>query len=639
MGARLYPAGSIDVSAWAAVSFLGMPKTHAAAVRRRIAAVRLYFEGMPLAEIRRRTGVHRQQLNIFLKRCFRAHPDGRQFGFRGCLMYARRRPYSRSAPSAAISKRAQFGHSGLFRALLERFPDIADKVVAAALETTRGRFAESMLRMDKLHQLFLRLCESVGIKKDEYPFNVQSQADRSFARWLKQELVHRNLRRALNATLGVEASKRVNHLDEAVRSGAVLLPFDLVEVDGYRVDTLMTIYVPAPGGGPPLKLVLERIWIIAVVDRASRAVLGYHVSLSRNYSAEDVLICLENAILPWRPRTLQSEGLHYPPDAGFPSGVISELAFAYWAKIAFDNAKANLSGWLWDEVTEKIGCVLSPGPVASPNTRPAIERLFRELAQNFFQRLPTTTGGSLASPQRRDPEATAIRYEVHLDEVLDLVDVAIATYNATPSSGRHGRSPLDYLRFSVAQKSFFIRQIPEDERASFSLATVRAAARVGGSAKSGESPYIRFLGVNYRSPKLSASRWLLREQVTLQCPSRDLRQIKVFLKNGEEFDTLTAPSGWAAQPHDLRVRRAILKCIGAGKIARRGMTDVVGEYIAYKRKQSFRKKKARNELAHAVRIRDRQPPPLAEIPSPPEPEIFTRTPPPEPKIKIRPFNF
>ncbi|HSI09593.1 MAG TPA: hypothetical protein VK985_13475 [Rariglobus sp.] len=545
------------------------------------------------------------------------------------------------SPQLGETRLLSSGHSGLLLATLDRFPNIAEALDYEILESRKRGFAESAIRYDKLHALFLRKCKEVGIPANAYPFTVASQGERSLTRWIKKRLASLGSRKLAKVMFGDEVARRLGNENAPTRVGSRLKCLERVEFDGHRIDVMMTMFIPDPTGGEPVAMVIERIWLLAVIDASSRAVLGYHVSLARNYTAEDVLICLENALLPWQPRPLAVPGLKYPEGSGFPSA-ISELAFARWGEFAFDNAKSNCSKWVWDRVRDVIGCALNPGPVKTPERRQFIERLFLALEQNGFQRLPTTTGSSPKDIRRRKPEEKAVKYQVHLEEMLDLLDVLIAQYNALPTSALFGRSPLEYLRFSLDRNSFFVRQIPEDEREAFCLTVLREKGIVRGNLKRGERLYVRYEGVKYYSPKLSSSPNMRDQEVIVECRTRDLRKIKIFTTNGDEFGVLDASQAWAAQQHDLRVRKAILRCIHQGKIRRRGEEDVVGAYIAHKSRESGRIKKARNELAHALRVR-RHPTPkpatLEHTSPPPSEPVLARVSAPRVKVKVRAFNF
>lgn len=641
MNRRNVDKSLLDLATWPSVSTAEMPAALAWAIERRTTAMRLYVEGGSHQLIYEKTKLDRRRVLELFQRCIAIHPDGRPFGFRACRLYARVKPYTRVAPPADSRKRRITGHAGMLGAIFSRFPDILEALLAEVFQSRKHGFVESALRWDKLHARFLGLCREAGIPSNAYPFTVESQGERSLARRLKIELAARGTRRLVNISFGEDAARRLGNDNAAVRTGSRWRCLDRVEFDGHRIDVMMAIMVPDPTGGEPVCFVIERVWLLAVIDAASRAILGYHVSLNRNYTAEDVLLCLENALIPWQQRELTVPALHYPTGSGLPSGVIPELAYACWGELAIDNAKSNCSKWVWDRVRETIGCAINPGPVKTPDRRQFVERFFGVLEQNGFQRLPTTTGSKVGDMRRRDPETKAVKYQVQLDEMLDLLDVLIAQHNATPTSGLHGRSPLEYLRFALDQQSFFVRQVPEAERTSFSLAILRTSAVVRGNLAAGARPYVRFMGVRYYSQQLSNSPGMIGQRVALECRTRDLRELKLFTASGDEFGMVTVAQAWAAKPHDLRVRKAILRCIRVGKIKRRDAPDLVQAYIEHKSRESGQTKKARNELAHVLRLRSQPSSPALEIAAAPVPDTprITRTSAPRVEVRIRALNF
>lgn len=641
MNRRNADKSEVDLARWPSVATCAMSAEMAVATERRVMAMRLYVSGAPHRQILKETGLDRRRVVETFARCVAMHPDGDIWGFRACRLHARIPTYTRVSPETDATRFQSYGHSGLLGALFARLPNIAEALDAEIFVSRKRGFAESAIRYDKLHALLLRKCKEAGVPANAYPFTVASQGERSLTRWIKKRMAKLGSRKLAGVMFGEEVARKLGNQNAPVRVGSRLRCFERSEFDAHRIDAMITVIIPDPAGGEPIYLVIERIWLLVVIDAASRAVLGYHVSLGRNYTAEDVLICLENALLPWQPRQLVVPGLSYPPGSGFPSG-IPELAFARWGEFAFDNAKSNCSKWVWERVRDEIGCVLNPGPVKTPERRQFVERFFAALEQNGFQRLPTTTGNSPKDVRRRSPEEKAVKYRVHLEEMLDLLDVLIAQYNAMPTAGLYGRSPLEYLRFALDQNSFFVRQIPESEREAFSLTILQSKATVRGSIKTGERPYVRFMGVRYYSPSLSSSPNMIGQKVIVECRTRDLRKIKIFTENGDEFGVLDVSQGWAAQQHDMRVRKAILRCIHLGKIRRRGEPDVVEAYIAHKSRESGRTKKARNELAHALRARRQAAPkPIKSeniTPSPSEP-VLERASAPRVKVKVRAFNF
>jgi len=121
---------------------------------------------------------------------------------------------------------------------------------------------------------------------------------------------------------------------------------------------------------------IERIWLLVIIDVCTRAVLGYHLVLSREYSRYDVIKTIEQALTPHRPRLFTLPGVGYGAAGGFPSGKLPELGYAIWERVRLDNAKANLAGDTMVALCEFIGCAADAGPPHRPDDRPYIERFF-----------------------------------------------------------------------------------------------------------------------------------------------------------------------------------------------------------------------------------------------------------------------
>jgi hypothetical protein len=64
---------------------------------------------------------------------------------------------------------------------------------------------------------------------------------------------------------------------ESIRKPATR-PYEAVEFDGHKIDVRLTLRIDDPFGFETL-LVLHRIWILLLLDVATRAVIGYALAL------------------------------------------------------------------------------------------------------------------------------------------------------------------------------------------------------------------------------------------------------------------------------------------------------------------------------------------------------------------------
>jgi hypothetical protein len=593
----------VDLANWPGISTEGMAEKAANVASRRVGAMKAYLAGASMADVFLQFRLSKSKVLELFRKCISPHDDGRLCGFRACIPHARcgeRHKYKR-VRKVNLRQRSSGGFAGLMTALFEKYPHILEDVLERALLNRNKNFAESGLRLDRLHARFIVLCRLAGIPQNEYPFCTATLGERSFKTHLKREMLRRSLRASVAAVHGDEAAKKLGFAGGSPRIGKTRLCYERIEVDGHRLDLHAIHEMLDPKGGESLLFPLERIWIIVAIEVSSRAVIGYWITLERHYTAEDFLSCLESCLVPWKPRKLTIPGLSYPENAGLPSGVIPELAYAKFGELAFDNDKSHLSRWVFERVQQEIGCVINPGPVKTPESRQFIERFFRSFESAGFQRLPSTTGSDPNDPRRRDPEAKAIRHRVRLNEIEELVDVIMATYNATPSTALHGRSPLEYLRFAVENNSFFIRTIPEEQRADFCLTTKTCVVKVRGYLKQGVRPFVELFGVRYYGERLGNALHLIGQNLQIMIRTKDLRTVRAFLPNGEEFDTLTAAREWAGQIHDLKTRQNIRRYARLKRLHAREMPDPVEAYIEFKKGEKGRSKKSNNEIVRVVR--------------------------------------
>ena len=162
---------------------------------------------------------------------------------------------------------------------------------------------------------------------------------------------------------------------------------------------------------------IERVWLLAIIDVCTRAVLGYHLALGREYSRYDVIKTIESALEPHRPRDFTIPGLVYGSHDGFPSQRMPELAYTTWEWMKLDNAKANLAKETLDALCEFVGCCADAGPKYSPDDRPYIERFFGTIASRSVEILFDFSVEYIQSYRSPDPVTT----ETQITEPLPVV--------------------------------------------------------------------------------------------------------------------------------------------------------------------------------------------------------------------------
>ncbi|WCN36214.1 hypothetical protein [Aneurinibacillus uraniidurans] len=597
-------ASELDISGWPVVLLDDMPEKDKDLFMRRKTAVEMYMSGHKSSEkIYEETNIHPRELHRYVHRCLERDENGMIWGFRALVPRKRLVEYNRTRSLPVSSEEQPVQMTGAFQALLRKYPSVKETIDALYLRRNKKDVSEPVIRLKHLHKKFLDACRTAGIRPHEYPFITKDAGRRAIERYAKQ----------LHARYFSEASKRYG--DEAVRHAhindpgiknypIVVRPLEKVQFDGHRIDAILSVTFQTPEGDE-ITTTIERLWLLVIIDVATRVILGYHISFNKEYSSADVLQCIRNAIVPWKEKNFTITGLKYPEHGGYASRLIPEARWGLWDEFHYDNGKANLSNIVRERLTQIIGCSINAGPVNTPERRGIIERFFGLLEENGYHRLPSTTGSYPKDPRRQKSEEKAIKYRISAEHIEELTEALIAIYNGTPHEGINNLTPLEAMQQRV-QRGMTIRTMPEQRRDDISFLTLTAKRRVNGNMKSGRRPYIQYEGVTYHSQVLSQSLGLIGKTLTILVNIEDLRMVRAFLPDGSEFGVLMASGKWGITRHTLQTRKEITKLRSRKQLFYTSQDDPIEKYHEYLR-SSKHKKRERNKLAQLENTRKKEP--------------------------------
>lgn len=598
-------APELKPAAWPAFDASALPKKQRPSFAARQRAIELYADNTTVAEIERRTGVDRRQLYRLLDHCLALHEDGRVFGWRALVPYTRVADYQRVAKVQLSRDGAGSGAVGAFGLLLQIHPALAtwiaecvrSKRIAVDQISTDQGLRTRLRGLKHLHFDFLRQCRALGLTATDYPFNTDRMGIRSLAATVRAECLRGFGRGARLA--GATHLKGMPDFDTT--APAAMQALDVVEFDGHRLDVRLKVVVRDPLGFEQ-EFEIERIWLLVIIDVWSRAVLGYHVSLNREYSRYDVIRTIEAALEPHRSRAFTLPGVGYGALGGFPSGKLPELGYATWQWFKLDNAKANLADDVRHALAGFIGCFIDAGPTHTPDDRPYIERFFGSVAANLSSRLPGYTGSNARDVRRAlaDPKGN-LRLFVSLAELEELMEAALATYNATPHDGLNGRTPLEAVEHSVHGRGAMLNWLPEAKRRTLCLMQTPKRATVRGYLHQGQRPHINFHGVRYTNAVLASTASFLGQELRLYYNSQDLRTLRAFAADGAEIGVLKAQGAWGEIAHDLKLRQEIIRLRGRKRLASALTHEFLAQYVEQKFAKAKRTRRAASELTQTLR--------------------------------------
>ena len=592
-----------DTSAWPEFDpgALTVAQRKTFVARRR--AVEMFVADTSLAEIEAQTGVNRRQVYRALESATAFHADGRPHGWRALVPHTRVGDYHRLAKVGRHP--VGLGTAGAFGLLLEAQPALAQwiteqvraKRVSVDQISTDDGLRLCVRSLTKLHLGFLDQCRALGLNSADYPFNTDHMAIRSLAAAVRAECL-----RTFERGARLAGATHLKGLPAEARSvPAAQQALDVVEFDGHRLDVRLKVVVRDPLGFEQ-EFEIERIWLLVIVDVWSRAVLGYHVSLNREYSRYDVIRTIEHALAPHRPRRFTLPGVGYGAAGGFPSGKLPELGYATWQWFKLDNAKANLAGDVQYALADFIGCLIDAGPAHSPDDRPYIERFFGTVASSLCSRLPGYTGTNARDIRRAlaDPKGN-LRLYVSLDELEDLLEASLAQYNATAHNGLNGRTPLEAVEHSVRGRGAMLNWLPAAKRRTLCVMHTPHTSIVRGYLDQGQRPHVNFHGVRYTNTLLASTALYLGKKVRLYYNSQDLRSVRAFADDGAEIGVLKAQGAWGEIVHNLKLRQEVVRLRGrkhlAGAMNHEGLTRFIDDKLA----KAKRSRRGASELTQTLR--------------------------------------
>lgn len=554
-----------DREEWVDIPAEIVPSIYREIYKQRKMAIDMYIDGYKTSEIEERTTVKHSNLPRLLERCLQEDKNKNQYGYAGLI------PRKRIAKGTIeIDLRKHFGQ------LLATYPELESYIkgnyFGIAPYTT-----ERVMNIRTLHEKFLRKCKELQISDDVYPFNTDTQGYYSLYRYVKK-IERENIELAAN--------RETNNAKQKIKSTGIgkkyiqnpLAPFSTVQIDGHIIDIIYTTKVRMPDGTIQA-MTAHRCWLFAVIDVATRCIIGYSTSQEMNYNQFDVLRAFQTSILPHKMIDFKIPGFSYPSNGGFPSIALPETQYALFDMVMMDNAKSHLSKNVRNKALNVINCTLNYGSVATPETRGIIERFFGTLETKGFHRLPMTTDSSINGIKRRNPEYKAIKYDVTYDDILEVIEQLIIQYNNSPHEALYNNTPLQEMERKIREYGMMPTIASENKIEDIKkLMYHTVTRRVCGGTKNGKRPYVSFMNAQYRNDILASSNIYLGKEITLLINPDDVSTVEAFTEDGMPLGMLRANGEHGQKSHSLKSRQAINHYAKQNKLDNRTFSTPITAY-------------------------------------------------------------
>lgn len=603
------------LDSWEEINPLSLPEDKRQNFYKRVLAIRLYAAGESIRMIDAQTGIKKQQLFYFAKRCTSPNGNGAMSGF-VALIPGRQGDTNRANDQSLLMSRMP--KPGALAALFEKYPDIHTAMKEAVLEGKRKdtKLVEKAIPLWSLYQYFLNLCAEAGIRGPHYPFcsGTDSDGKPAIYRWVKKLRTGTALSNLRTAAESVSAKDSLLELEQVLRRQAAIYCYRRVECDGHKIDVPIVLERPSPTGEGVIHELINRIWIIALIEAKSDAAIGYALAIGSNYSGTDVIRAVESSLKPWSPRQLTIKSIGYRDGDGIPNGIIQELAYVCFDELWLDNFMAQRSEFVLSAIERVVKAVPVYSPVASPNSHPWVEGFFNILEEAGIHRLPTTTGSN-PNDKRRN-KSPKLSYHLTYDELADVIDVLVCRINGLEAPGR-SESRLAVLRNFATKRKTLIRRIPVETRESIFEYDMYEEGSIG---RDHGCAVIRFHGARYCNQLLKHATGLIGRNVLVLAHSKRLRRITALLEDGVSLGELLCERRYQQTEHGLETRRAIKKLEKQGALQE--CDDIV---VGTRRHLEQKAKLSRSEARLLLRLQQEQAENTNDknlIPSQPEEDVI-----------------
>lgn len=530
------------------------------------AAMEAVCKGERQSHVARRFGVSRSNLTHLLKRCVARHPDGRLWGYRALIKNTRQKDYTRNKKAEIASGADGYGLAGAFQQLMAKHPSIGKLIDKFIKGVGQQHVREGGLNVAGLHSDILDQLRKEGLGESDYPFNTISAGYSSLLRHFKRLMQggrsgiarHRfgpAAEEGLQAGTGEQGILQAIHALDIACYDEQMLPFIgtlVVNIDGVEHD-----------------YPLSRGHLCVLVDTKSKCILGYDVTIAGRFRSLQLAAAYENFFLPWKPKELSVPGMKYKKGAGLPSGVLPQCRGRLVKIISIDNHLTHLAELIVGHLRRRTGAVLRYGQVRRWIARQTVEHVFAELQKHSFQRIPSTTGSGPDDPAVTHPTKKAVDLRIRIDQLLEMLDVIIANYNATPRRDLMAKTPLEAMARSLSDTSrlSILPKVPDSFLSDPQIAVEIIESTVAGNQASGRRPYVEIDKATYTNDILAQSWSMIGKKLTVHIKG-DFRQVRAFHPDGKEFGSLMVNGHWKHSFHTREQRKLINQLMVERKLGR-----------------------------------------------------------------------
>lgn len=516
------------------VAMIDLDELTRKAIDNRVCALIALLEGEPIRRVSKLYGLHRKTCKRMLALVNEPAISGDVHGFAVCVPGMRLgHPTPRERNTFVL--KSSFAVTRLVNSIPELKTAIAK--FKGALPSRR----QTSPAFNRLYEEVKRILGRTGLGEDDYPLNTRDGGRRALASFIKR----------LRSRAAEHQMKSVDCPTLTKWSELhTLEPFDEAQVDGHYIDLKdQWCAIPLSDGTHRLTRV-SGLMLLAELDVASRACMGWTVIVDEAYSQFDFLRTMKRALMPWRPKDMTGRQMQYLPNGWMPGAIDGPPARAL--RISVDNYSSHLAKHAKQALAQVRLGIYRFGHTGIPETRPNIEAFFKSIEVQVLRYL--AGGFEPETKLREEQQVSAQKSKAHpifIHLLEDMLDIVFSTYNVTAHEGLQGRSPREVIEGYLSNGGMPLRssRTAEDVR---DLGRFRVRVTIRGGK--GDLPHVNFGYGTYRSEKLSTRPDLVGKTFNGYI-AEDARFLQLLDAKGQPYLELKTLPPYALTPHSLDERR------------------------------------------------------------------------------------
>ncbi len=541
-----------------------VPEEHRVTYAARCGALTDYLEGKSLRSILEAYGIDSSALYKLLDSCLKPAVGGGIRGFSAAIPYARNHGYVRKSDVNHDQLAAGRGTAGLFTAVLNRHDVLASFLDERAKKYATAAWEKRRLPIKVEHDAFCTRAVQV-LKNNEYPLNLRSRGREGF-------------RSALHEAIAKHRGAQTTHMEPSMWlqfRGDHPAYYRRIQIDAHQLDKFITVRVEGKKGRFRTKRI--RPWLIAAVEVESTNLVGWHLSIQDEPSAEDLLCCLYDMMrnddghqIVDMPEFPLEEG------KGLPSMVVEGCASRYPDVIELDNALAHHAHIVREAITTKLFASIQHGSSHEPRRRVQVEQAFNTLTHRNIQH--SIMGIRPDATDRERERAAENAGGMTVEAMEAYLRMVLGRYNDAPTEAHYGKIRLACLR---EEPTYELRRADTSARASWRSLVEREIITFI-RASDGHPPHVNLLNATYSNDLLRAAYdWVGREIIVVVNLNQP-RIARAYTKSGLSFGVLTVLGPWREFEHDYRLRTFLSRAKNDGRfhwVPGKSPEDCVNDFL------------------------------------------------------------